>query len=217
MHRPLLPALLFALAPVSVALAHTSRPPAPHVATAGAAAPRAATAEAARTTAATTAAATSPAATAVPTRATTAATSTVSSAAAAADAAGAVAPATTATAPATHAAPSSARLSGDPTRVLVLGTVHLAQEGGGKVTPAAIEPVLRQLAAFDPQIITIEAMPGETCDLMARHPEVYDPEGRAQYCPDTAAAQAATGLDVPAAIAAVGRQLRDWPAAPTPA
>ncbi|MDH5829041.1 DUF5694 domain-containing protein [Luteimonas sp. M1R5S18] len=101
--------------------------------------------------------------------------------------------------------------------MLVLGTVHLAQEGGGKVTSAAIEPVLRQLAAFDPQIITIEAMPGETCDLMARHPEVYDPEGRAQYCPDAAAAQASTGLDVPAAIAAVERQLRDWPDAPTPA
>ncbi|MDH5833308.1 DUF5694 domain-containing protein [Luteimonas kalidii] len=115
------------------------------------------------------------------------------------------------------AAASTVRLSGDPTRVLVLGTVHLGQEGGGDVTPEAIEPVLLRLAAYAPEIITIESMPGETCDLMARHPEVYDPEGGAQYCPDTAAARSATGLDVPAAIASMERQLADWPDAPTPA
>jgi len=118
--------------------------------------------------------------------------------------------ASTATAP-------SGDIAGPPTRVLVIGSVHLAQEEGGEVTPEAIEPVLRRLAAFAPEIITIEAMPGETCDLMARHPTIYDPEGRAHYCPDTDAAREATGLDVPAAIAAVEAQLADWPEAPAPA
>lgn len=230
MHRPLLPVLLLVLAPASAALAQGSHTPDAPAAVAEAAA-TAATAPALRST---TAAATS--ATAVPSFATAAVATGTTAVVTTQAATGATPGASSGADPASHRAaatdpgtasgPSAsvatatapaARLSGDPTRVLVLGTVHLAQEGGGKVTSAAIEPVLRQLAAFDPQIITIEAMPGETCDLMARHPEVYDPEGRAQYCPDTAAAQASTGLDVPAAIAAVERQLRDWPDAPVPA
>lgn len=231
MHRPLLPVLLLVLAPASAALAQGSHTPDAPAAVAEAAA-TAATAPALRST---TAAATS--ATAVPSFATAAVATGTTAVVTTQAATGATPGATSGAAPASHRAavtvpgtaasgPSAsfatanapaARLSRDPTRVLVLGTVHLAQEGGGKVTSAAIEPVLRQLAAFDPQIITIEAMPGETCDLMARHPEVYDPEGRAQYCPDTAAAQASTGLDVPAAIAAAERQLRDWPDAPAPA
>src|SRR5690606_24032500 len=36
-------------------------------------------------------------------------------------------------------------------------------------------------------------------------------------CRDTDEAKAATGLDVPAAIAEVGKALADWPAKPTPA
>ncbi|MGJ4728895.1 DUF5694 domain-containing protein [Luteimonas sp. SDU101] len=107
--------------------------------------------------------------------------------------------------------------AGPPTRVLVLGSVHLAQEEGGPVTAAAIEPLLRRLAAFDPQVITVEAMPGETCDMMRRHPATYDAEGIDRYCPDTGAAQAATGLDVPAALASVEEQLAAWPETPTAA
>src|SRR5690554_5740821 len=109
-----------------------------------------------------------------------------------------------------RAAPAQQAFAGPPTRVLVLGTVHLAQEDAGDVAPGAIEPLLQRLAAFDPQIITVEAMPGETCDLMARHPAVYDPEGGASYCPDTGPARTATGLDVPAAIASVEAQLAAW-------
>lgn len=108
-------------------------------------------------------------------------------------------------------------MSGPPTRVMVLGTVHLGQDTPERVDASALEPVLRKLEAFRPDVITIEAMPGETCDLMARHPAIYDPDGVATYCPDTAAARAATGLDIPAALAAVERQLASWPSAPTPA
>ncbi len=109
-----------------------------------------------------------------------------------------------------------AAFAGSPTRVMVLGSVHLAQDDV-PVTAGAVEPLLRRLAAFDPDIITIESMPGETCDLMARHPAVYGREGVATYCPDTAAARAATGLDVPAAIASVDAQLAQWPDRPAPA
>ncbi|WP_202840910.1 DUF5694 domain-containing protein [Luteimonas saliphila] len=129
----------------------------------------------------------------------------------------AVAPACAALAQASPTPKPAARISGEPTRVLVLGTVHLAQGEPGELAPGALESLLQRLEAFAPQIITIEAMPGETCDLMARHPAVYDPEGGARYCPDIAAARAVTGLDVPAAIAAAQAQLDAWPDAPTPA
>lgn len=109
-------------------------------------------------------------------------------------------------------------MPGPRTQVLVLGTVHLAQgDDADRFDPASLASLLQRLEAFRPDIITVEAMPGETCDLMARHPTVYDAQGGTNFCPDTAAAKAATGLDVPAAIAAVEQRLADWPDAPTPA
>src|SRR5690606_42039967 len=66
-------------------------------------------------------------------------------------------------------------------------------------------------------VISIEALSGEACDMMRRHPTVYLPGDDDQYCPDTALAKAATGLDVPAAIAEVRKLLEAWPDAPTPA
>lgn len=107
-------------------------------------------------------------------------------------------------------------MAGPRAQVLVLGSVHLS--GMPKTfKPESLEPVLDRLAAFKPQIITIEALSGETCDLMARHPAVYALEDVRTYCRDPAPARAATGLDVPAAIAEVRKTLKDWPAQPTPA
>lgn len=105
-----------------------------------------------------------------------------------------------------------------PTRVMVLGSVHLAQGGaGGPFDPAVLEGLLQRLQAYGPQIITVEAMPGETCDLMRRLPHQYDRETTDAYCPDTSKARAATSLDVPAALAAVEERLAAWPAAPSAA
>lgn len=105
-----------------------------------------------------------------------------------------------------------------PTRVLVLATTHLAQGEAAKTfEPASLSSVLARLQAFAPGIITIEALSGETCDLMRRHPTVYDAQVTQDYCPDTTAAQAATGLDIPAAIAESERLLADWPTAPSAA
>lgn len=101
---------------------------------------------------------------------------------------------------------------GPRAQVLVLGTVHLS--GMPKeFDPKALDPVLDKLAAFKPDIITIEALSGEECDMAERHQAVYGPD----YCASTEAAKAAIGLDVPAAIVEVNKTLKAWPAQPTPA
>ncbi|MGQ4659566.1 DUF5694 domain-containing protein [Lysobacter sp. F6437] len=108
------------------------------------------------------------------------------------------------------------RMAGPRAQVLVLGTVHLSEIPDG-FDPATLEPVIDRLAAFKPDIITIETISGEGCDLMARHPTIYDPESLSRFCSKPEAAEAATGLDVPSAIAEVHRTLAEWPAQPTPA
>lgn len=99
-------------------------------------------------------------------------------------------------------------------QVLVLGTVHLSQAPKG-FKASSLEPVLAKLEAFKPQIITVEQISGETCDLMRRHPAAYDPQDISTYCADTTLAKAATGLDVPAALAQAHATLKTWPAQPT--
>ncbi|WP_395681418.1 DUF5694 domain-containing protein [Dokdonella sp.] len=107
-------------------------------------------------------------------------------------------------------------MSGPRSQVLVLGSVHLSQMKE-TVKPESLEPLLARLAAFKPDIITIENLSGEGCDLLARHPAIYPPQDVSPYCRDTAAAKAATGLDVPAAIAAAAKLLADWPGQPSAA
>lgn len=108
------------------------------------------------------------------------------------------------------------RMAGPRAEVLVLGTVHLGQMDG-EFGPEAMAPLLDRLAAFKPDIVTTEDISGEGCDLLARHPTVYDPESIGHYCDSPDLARAATGLDVPAAIAEANRTLADWPATPTAA
>ena len=103
-------------------------------------------------------------------------------------------------------------MAGPRAQVLVLGTIHLSALPP-EFKPAALDGVLDKLAAFKPDIITIETEPGEECDMAARHPARYG----ADYCPSADAAKAATGLDVPAAIAEVDKTLKAWPAQATPA
>ncbi len=98
-------------------------------------------------------------------------------------------------------------MAGPRAQVLVLGTVHLRSMPAG-FNPAALDGVLSRLAGFRPDIITIETESGEECDLAARHVTKYG----ADYCPKTDEAQAATGLDVPAAMAEIDKTLKTWPA-----
>ncbi len=101
---------------------------------------------------------------------------------------------------------------GPRAQVLVLGTVHL-NSMSKTFNPASLDGVLNRLAGFKPDIITIETESGEECDMAARHPAKYG----ADYCAPTTAAMAATGLDVPAAMAEVDKTLKAWPAQATPA
>jgi len=103
-------------------------------------------------------------------------------------------------------------MTGPRAKVLVLGTVHLS-ELPDTFNPATLLPLLERLAAFKPEVITIEALTGEECDLAARHPTRYGMD----YCPSVEVARKSTGLEVPAAIAEAEKLLADWPAAPTPA
>jgi hypothetical protein len=103
-------------------------------------------------------------------------------------------------------------MTGPRAQVLVLGTVHL-RELPEALDPASLQGVMDRLAAFRPDIITIEALTGEECDLVARHPTRYG----ADFCPSTEVARKSTGLEVPAAIAEAEKLLADWPAAPTAA
>src|SRR5690606_730953 len=119
-------------------------------------------------------------------------------------------------APAPHDGPR-APFAGPATRVLVLGSVHLAQEEGGPVTARESGRLLEPLAAVGPQVISVEAMRGETGVVMSRQRAVAVGVGIAHYWPAPEAARAATGVDVPAAIASVEEQLAAWPQSPTAA
>lgn len=56
---------------------------------------------------------------------------------------------------------------GPRAQVLVLGTLHL-RTMPASFDPAALDSVLDRLAAFRPEIITVENEPGEDCDLALR-------------------------------------------------
>jgi Family of unknown function (DUF5694) len=105
--------------------------------------------------------------------------------------------------------------SGAPNEVLVLGTPHLAN-WPASFTAKALEPLVDRLAAWKPQVITVEALSGPQCDFMRRYAARYADSVEA-YCWDSAPARQATGLDVPAAAAESDRLLATWPSSPTPA
>lgn len=106
-------------------------------------------------------------------------------------------------------------LAGPQTEVMVLGTTHLSGLPKG-FEIERLEPLLDRLAGYKPDIITIEALSGTDCDMLARYPAIY-PDTADQFCASTDAARQATGFDVPAAIAEVKKALDAWPATPAPA
>jgi hypothetical protein len=104
---------------------------------------------------------------------------------------------------------------GKATEVLTIGSMHLS-ELSKPITPEMTSRLLDKLAAFKPDIITHEGISGEQCDHLqryaARYPGMFD-----TYCRGTAEAFKATGLDVPAAMAAATKTLAQWPAQPSAA
>ncbi|MBA17440.1 MAG: hypothetical protein CMN73_13960 [Sphingomonas sp.] len=113
-----------------------------------------------------------------------------------------------------HAQEQSAGTGRAPNEVLVLGTSHLS--GWPDDVPLAnLDPLIDRLAAWQPRMIAIESIPGDQCYLMRRQPEFADTAK--DFCPDTEAAFAATGLDVPQAIAERARLLAALPETPSAA
>lgn len=103
--------------------------------------------------------------------------------------------------------------AGPVNEVLVLGTPHLSYLPK-TFDPATLGQLENQLAAWRPDGIAIEALPGMQCDHVRRYPGRYK-DTISSYCWDPAPAQAATGLDVPAATAQAEALLASWPAAPS--
>jgi hypothetical protein len=105
--------------------------------------------------------------------------------------------------------------SGPVNEVLVLGTPHLSQLPSSFVS-ANLQLLNERLASWRPHAIAIEAISGPQCDFFRRYPHRYK-DTVDSYCPDTAPARAATGLDVPAAVAQVDQLVAAWPATPSAA
>jgi hypothetical protein len=98
-------------------------------------------------------------------------------------------------------------MAGPRAKVMDLGTVHLNAMPPG-FDLASLQGLLDRLAASRPDIIAVEALPGEECDMAARHAA----KDGTDYCAPTHLAKAATGLDTPATIAEVDKTLQAWPA-----
>ncbi|MFD1610731.1 DUF5694 domain-containing protein [Sphingomonas tabacisoli] len=90
-----------------------------------------------------------------------------------------------------------------PTEVAVLGTPHLS--GIETLKPEWLAPLLDRLAAWRPQVITIEGLSGPECYLLRRYEKSW-PDTANDYCARVekvaGLAATATGLDMPAAEAA---------------
>ena len=98
---------------------------------------------------------------------------------------------------------------GSRTQILVLGSVHLSELHDFHAS--SLDGLIARLAAFKPQVITIEAISGEQCDMASRNAVDFGP-----YCHRPEAAKAATGLDIPAALAKINETLNHWPQTPSP-
>jgi hypothetical protein len=106
-------------------------------------------------------------------------------------------------------------IAGRPAQVLVLGSPHLTQLPT-KPDKTLLEPLLDRLAAFKPDVITVEGVSGEDCETLlrfkAQHGTAWD-----DYCWPTDEIEKATGLSVPAAASEIDLTLAGWPAQPTAA
>ena len=111
------------------------------------------------------------------------------------------------------------RLVGEPTQILVLGTPHLSGTPEDW-NPATLEPLLERLARFQPDVITIEALPGPSIASLWRDRAIFGDTGASyggRILTVAAAAQVATGLDLAEAEAEARRRMAALLAQPAPA
>jgi hypothetical protein len=107
------------------------------------------------------------------------------------------------------------KVAGPMNEVLVIGTPHLGQMSKPFDT-TTLAPVLDRLAVWKPDIITVEQLSGSDCEYLDANRTLT---GNAwdNYCWDTKAAFAATGLTVAQANLAIEKRLANWPANPSAA
>jgi hypothetical protein len=103
--------------------------------------------------------------------------------------------------------------AGPSTEVLTLGSPHLATLRA-PIDATVMAALLDRLAAYRPDIITVENVSGEQCDTLHRYAGTY-PDSYETWCRDPGLAGQAIGMEVAAATAEIHRTLLAWPAAPT--
>ena len=81
-------------------------------------------------------------------------------------------------------------------------------------TPEHLAPLIDRLASFDPHVITIEGVPGETCEMMKLYPSEYA-AALDSYCFDLAPFRAESALDAGQAAARIRTLFVDWPDTPS--
>lgn len=101
-----------------------------------------------------------------------------------------------------------------PTEALTLGTVHLRQYRDS-LAPSDLDALRAKLAAYRPDAITIENVPGLVCEQMLRYPKAYANSGDT-YCYDVTPFREESGLTMDSALTLVRTRLADWPASPSP-
>ena len=106
-----------------------------------------------------------------------------------------------------------AAIAGPPSEVLVIGSPHLSQLPPA-FAPASLSLVIDRLAAWKPDVVTIEGLSGSDCEFLAANRELTS-NSWDSYCWDAKAAQAATGLTVAQAMLAIEKRLAAWPVRPT--
>lgn len=105
-------------------------------------------------------------------------------------------------------------VGGPRTRMLTLGSTHLSQHADWKREWLA--PLNATLAAWQPQVVTVEALSGAQCEGMRATPQRYaDVYGH--YCPDATGFQRALKTTQAEAERDAMELLADWPDSPTPA
>lgn len=106
-------------------------------------------------------------------------------------------------------------IAGRPAEILVFGTMHLSQLPHAP-NPAMLDPLISRLARFKPNVITIEGLSGEQCDVLHRF-DVQHGGAWKDYCWDMTDVEKASGLTVSAAMAEIDRTLVSLPDNPTAA
>lgn len=106
--------------------------------------------------------------------------------------------------------PSELSTRSPNSEVLVVGVTHLKYMK--KFRQGSLDSFLKRLQDFKPDIIAIEEIGTEQCQVGRSDPDKYGVD----YCPNFVAAHIATGLTAPEASRQIEHTLSRWPERPSP-